>query len=268
MASIMATAAWPARRHEREVAVLDGLDPALELLVAVRVAGGAGAVGREERAADPVLGDLLGALALVGHVAVGAGHAARGVDALAPHLELGVLGLEDLHAGLGVGPVLEALPLHLHAVVEVLHLLDLQPLGPREEDGRALAAEVLDVALAADVGAHLLAGPVDVGIVGAGAVALAPALDAGQVRGIGAVEAASFWMPVMKAGRVTRSSIGLGVVAVDAGDRVGLAAGELLEQLVGVPVAHVADRREPLLDLLGLGRLGQRPPSRASGRAA
>ena len=46
--------------------------------------------------------------ALVGHVAVGAGHAGAGVDALAPHLELGVLRLQDRRAGLGVRPVLEA----------------------------------------------------------------------------------------------------------------------------------------------------------------
>ena len=36
--------------------------------------------------------------ALVGHVAVRAGHAGAGVHALAPHLELGVLRLQDLGA--------------------------------------------------------------------------------------------------------------------------------------------------------------------------
>ena len=168
--------------HEREVAVLDGLDAGLELLVAVRVAARAGAVRREERAPHPVLGDLLRAVALVGHVAVGAGDAAPGVDALAPHLELGVLGLEDLHAGLGVGPVLEARALHLHAVVELLHLLDLEPLGPREEDGHALAAEVLDVALAAHVGALLLPGRVDVRVVGRARSPLRQRSMLGQVR--------------------------------------------------------------------------------------
>ena len=59
----------------------------------------------EQRAAHVVVADLDRALAHVGHVAVGAGDAAAGVDALAPHLELGVLGLEHRRAGLGVRPV-------------------------------------------------------------------------------------------------------------------------------------------------------------------
>ena len=214
-----------------------------------------------------MLRDLLGAVAAVGHVAVGAGDAAAGVNPLAPHLELGVLGLEDLHAGLGVGPVLEALPLHLHAVVEALHLLDLESLGPREEEGGALAAEVLHVALAADVGALFLAGGVHVGIVGTGAGALAPALDAGEGRRV-----AGGGGELLDAGDEGRPGDAQlhrgGVVAVDAGDRVGLAAGELLELLVGVPVAEVTDRRQALLDLLGLAGLEAPPLSRASCRAA
>ena len=63
--------------------------------------------GVQQRAADVVVADLDRPFAHVGHVAVGAGHAAAGVDALAPHLELGVLGLEHLGAGLGVRPVRE-----------------------------------------------------------------------------------------------------------------------------------------------------------------
>ena len=50
----------------------------------------------------------------VRHVAVGARDAAPRVDALAPHLELRMLGLEHLDAGLRVRPVVEAVPLQLH----------------------------------------------------------------------------------------------------------------------------------------------------------
>ena len=69
--------------------------------------------------------------ALVGHVAVGAGHAGARVDALVPHLELGVLGLERRRAGLGVRPVLEA-----DLVVVGEDLLDLEALGPRVDVSR------------------------------------------------------------------------------------------------------------------------------------
>ena len=65
-----------------------------------------------------------GAVAHVGHVAVGAGHAAAGVDALAPQLELRVLRLEDLGAGLGVLVVEEPLAVReLRLVPERLDLL-------------------------------------------------------------------------------------------------------------------------------------------------
>ena len=55
-----------------------------------------------------------------------------------------------------------------------------------------------------------------------------------------------------------------GVVAVDARDRVRLPARELLERLVGVPVAEVADRDEARLDLLGLGGLRSGLPTEFS----
>jgi hypothetical protein len=97
------------------------------------------------------------------------------------------------------------------------------------------------VALAADVGTLLLAGRVDVGIVGVGAAALAPALDAGEVRRVAGGRG-----ELLDAGDESRPRNAqlhrLGIVAVYAGDRVGLAAAELLEQLVGVPIAELADR--------------------------
>ena len=69
------------------------------------------------------------------------------MDALAPHLELGVLGLEHRGAALGVGPVPEA-----SLVVVGQDLIGLEPVGPRI--GQPLLGPlevVLDVALPADV---------------------------------------------------------------------------------------------------------------------
>src|SRR5215510_10075911 len=72
-----------------------------------------------------------------------------------------MLSLEQLGAGLGVGPVGEALFL-----VVRLDLLDLQPVRPRVGHDLARSLEVvLDVALAAHERAHLLAGGVTVRIV-------------------------------------------------------------------------------------------------------
>ena len=65
------------------VAALDGLGAGFELVLGDGVAGLAGAGDVQQRAAHPVVGDLDRPLALVGHVAVGAGDAGAGVDALA-----------------------------------------------------------------------------------------------------------------------------------------------------------------------------------------
>ena len=100
-----------------------------------------------------MVADLERAFALVGHVAIGAGDAGARVDALIPHLELRVLRLEHGRAGVGVSPVLE-----LRFVVVGQDVLDLQPLGPRIDQPLLRSLEIIfDVALAADVGAHLLA---------------------------------------------------------------------------------------------------------------
>ena len=70
-----------------------------------------------------------------------------------PHLELRMLRFEHGGAGVGVGPVFE-----LRFVVVSLDLFDLEPLGPRIDEPLFRSFEVIfDVALAADVGAHLLA---------------------------------------------------------------------------------------------------------------
>src|SRR6185436_3583255 len=71
--------------------------------------------------------------------------------ALAPRLELGMLRLERGRAGVLVSPVAEA-----DLVVVGDDLLDLEALGPGIDETLPGALEVvLDVALAAYVGAHL-----------------------------------------------------------------------------------------------------------------
>src|SRR4030095_1218095 len=134
-------------------------------------------------AAHPVIADLQRALALVRHVAVGAGHTRARVDALAPRLELGVLRLENARARLGMLPVVEGRAVvEAEAVVVSLDLLDAEAVRPRKEQRRLRPAVVLDVALAAHEGATLLARGVGVRIERVAPITLAPARDARQVR--------------------------------------------------------------------------------------
>ena len=101
-----------------------------------------------------MVADLLRALAHVRHVAVAAGHPGARVNALVPHFELGMLGLECRRSGLGVRPVGEA-----RLAVVLVDLLRLQALGPRIRQPLLRALEVvLDVTLPADEAAHLLPG--------------------------------------------------------------------------------------------------------------
>ena len=104
--------------------------------------------------ADVMIRDLERSHSRVRHVTVGAGDARAGVHALVPHLELGMLRLERLRPGFGVGPVGEA-----HFFVVVVDVLDLESLVPWI--GQALLGSlevVLDVTLAADERPHLLPG--------------------------------------------------------------------------------------------------------------
>jgi hypothetical protein len=91
--SIMASAAL---LQQVVVAVLDQVHAGLQLLLREVMAGLAGAVDVQQRAAHPVVGNLGGPFPHVGHVAVGTGDAAAGVDALAPQFEFRMLGLQDL----------------------------------------------------------------------------------------------------------------------------------------------------------------------------
>ena len=195
------------------------IDAGPQLLLRPLVAGLAGAVDVEQRALHVMVADLHRAGALVRHVAVGAGHARPRVDALVPHLELGVLGLEHRRAGLGVRPVLEAV---LLVVGE--DLVGLQALVPRIGETLLGALEVvLDVALAADVGAHLLARRHRVDVV---------------VRSLPST-AFTFRMPSRKPGRVTRSCI-------VCGSWQSMHATGCSTSLRASPIGHLVHRLEAL----------------------
>src|SRR6476646_3009094 len=88
------------------------------------------------------------------HMAVGAGDTGARMRALAPRLELGMLCLERGGARILVGPVTEA-----DLVVVSGDLLDLETLRPRIDEALLGTLEVvLNVALAAHVGAHFAGG--------------------------------------------------------------------------------------------------------------
>src|SRR6202142_323909 len=161
------------------MAVLYVLDPGFHFLGRNRMAAQAGAVQVLQRAAHVMIAHLHGALPQERHVAIGAGHAGARVHALAVSLELGVLRLEHRGAGLAVSPVAET-----ELVVVTLDLLDLQALRPGVSHNLMLAGEVmLDVALRADICAHLLAGCHGVGIVVLFTLALLERLDTNQKSG-------------------------------------------------------------------------------------
>ena len=69
--------------------------PVPQILFGFPVAGLAGGGDLGERAHDLVIRVLDAALSLVGHMAVGAGHAVLTVGALQEHAPAGMLGLED-----------------------------------------------------------------------------------------------------------------------------------------------------------------------------
>ena len=146
---------------EREDALLDRLGARLELLLGPAVTCLARIADVEQRAAHVVVADLERADAAVGHVAVGASDARARVDALVPGLELGVLGLQQLRACVGVRPILES-----DLLVVGVDLIDLEPVLPWIHQALLRTLEViLDMALAADVCAHLLARGVAVDVV-------------------------------------------------------------------------------------------------------
>jgi len=115
----------------------------------------------EERATHVVIADLEGADPCIGHVAVCAGHPGARVDALVPHLELGMLCLQDRRSAFGVDPVLEA-----RLVVVVGDLLDLEALRPWIREPLFRVPEVvLHVTLATHERAHLLSRRVPIHVV-------------------------------------------------------------------------------------------------------
>ena len=198
------------------VPFLDPLGPVQQLLLGNLVAGLAGVVDVEQRAANVVVADLHRAYPLVGHVAIGAGDPRLGVRALRPQLELGVLGLEHRPAGVGVHPVAES-----DLVVVGQGVVDTEAPGPGIGQAFLVPVEVvLDVALGADVRAHLLPRRhvVDV-VVGHALPGLerSNALDEGGTRD-----------PQLHR---------LGIVAVDASDR----SGDVADRVV---IAHLVEHLE------------------------
>ena len=199
-------------------ALLQALHARLQLGLRPAVAGLARPLDVQHRAAHVVVADLQGARALVGHVTVGTCDSRPGVHALVPQLELGVLRLEDGRACLGVGPVLVA-----HFVVVGQDVLDLQALRPGIDDPLLRPLEVvLDVALPAHIGPHLLAGGVAVHVVGGH-----------SLRGLERRHA--FHEPGTRDPQLHR----LRVVAVDAGHGV-------LDQLPRLGVRHLVHGLEAL----------------------
>ena len=137
-----------------------------ELLLRALVAVQTGIADVVQRAADLVARVLDAAFAHIGHVAVGAGQAVAGVHAGLEGFIAGVLGLEHGRLAQLVGEIGEAV-----AVVILLHVLRREPFLPGQGDHcghllltlvvpLGLLEVVLDVALGADQGAHVLVGDV------------------------------------------------------------------------------------------------------------
>ncbi len=135
------------------------------------------------RALDVVARQLQRTDTLVRHVAVRAAHTALRMHPLAPQLELRVLHLEALRAGLAVFVIGERLTVGEGLrLPNGLHVLHAQPLTPRELQDILRRTVVFDVALPTHERAHLLAARVFVRVVGTAAVRPTPALDARDVR--------------------------------------------------------------------------------------
>ncbi len=109
----------------------------------------------EQRAFDIVVGELGRAIPGVGHVTIRAGDARLEVGAVGSEgLIFGVLRFEHRSARIRIFPILE-----ICIVVILDDILDLGPVCPREGQVFAVAFEViLNMAIRADHGAHLLAG--------------------------------------------------------------------------------------------------------------
>ena len=131
---------------------LDCLDTVFQLLLVKVMTSLACAVDVEHRTAHMMIADLHAALALIGHVAIGARHARSSVHALVVHLELGMLRLQGVRARFLVDPILEA-----DLVVVGERVVHMQSFGPREREPLLVTLEViLHMALAANVRPHLL----------------------------------------------------------------------------------------------------------------
>ena len=99
-------------------------------------------------------------------MAIGATHAAASVNALAPELELGMLGFVNLRTGFAVLEIVKRRAIgKLVIVVGLFDLFDLQPIVPGKEERFLRPAVILDMALPAHKAAHFLPARIDIGIV-------------------------------------------------------------------------------------------------------
>ena len=97
-----------------------------------------------------------------------------------------MLRLQDLGATFGVLVVEEALAfIEGRLVPELLDIVRRKPVAPRECQRHLVGAVVLDMALRANVAAHLRAICINVRVVGLGTRAFPPFLHRGQVRNLG-----------------------------------------------------------------------------------
>ena len=186
------------------------------------VTGLTGIADVEQGTAHPVIGNLGGPIANIRHVAIGTGNAGPRMRAHAPQLEFRVLCLEDLRAGQLVHVIVERFAIREpHLFPERFLGLHREAFAPGEDERRAGGAVILHMALPADKRAHFVAGRFPVRIVGLGAVALSPEFDGGKMGGW-FVRFGQCLNAEDEAGPGHAQMHGVGVVAVDAGDGVGM----------------------------------------------
>ena len=137
--------------------------------------------------------------------------------------------------------------------------LDLQSLVPREEERHALAAVVLDVALAADERPHFLPSTVEVRVVNTLPITVPPPLDARQVRH-GRIRSGELCDCGEEAGTSDAQLHRLRIVAVDAGE-VALEMPRVLEPARERGEAHRAHAARE-------GEEAERRPARRAARPA
>jgi len=127
-------------QEHRSRPALDRADFPRQLDLGHVMASLAGVVDIQHRASHPVAADLHCALALVGHVAIGAGNPALRVDALAPEFKLGVLRFVNERPRFAMLKIVERSAVREFVIVVLLFdLLSFQSIPPGEKSRSLLA---------------------------------------------------------------------------------------------------------------------------------